>query len=196
LIDEHALQVYFTNRIAAYFDLKGRRVISWNEILHDGLVENAVIQYWVGGYRRLLETLQTEEHAVVMSTYLDTYLDHSYSLMPLSQAYRYEPVPAGLDENHPGSILGLEFPFWSEWVPNRARLDYQDYPRLTAMAETGWTSKDQKSFKDFLRRLEKFLVRLDHLGVRYAPLKDAQPSTISQLLGIFTIPIPQRAIAN
>jgi hexosaminidase len=192
LRDEHALQVYFTNRIAKYIALKGRKVIGWNEILHDGLVENAVIQYWAGGYRRLLEALRIGEHPVVMSTYLDTYLDHSYTLMPLSRAYSYEPIPPGMDENHAGNILGLEFPLWSEWVPNRARLDYQTYPRLTAMAETGWTSKNQKSFNDFLRRLGKFLIRLDHLGVQYAPLKNAQPSNILQWLGIFTIAIPQR----
>jgi hexosaminidase len=196
LKDEHALQVYFTNRIAKYIALNGRRVIGWNEILYDGLVENAIIQYWAGGYHRLLEALRNEEHPVVMSTYLDTYLDHSYSLMPLSRAYRYEPIPPGLDENQAGNILGLKFPLWSEWVPNRARLDYQAYPRLTAMAETGWTSKDQKSFNDFLRRLEKFLIRLDYLGVQFAPLKNAQPSNISQWLGIFTIHIPQRAITK
>ncbi len=196
LKDEHALQGYFTNRIAAYVSSKGRTVIGWNEILQNGLDENAVIQFWARGHRRLLEVLQKKEHAVVMSNYLDTYLDHSYQLMPLSRAYRFEPIPPGLEDAQASNILGLEFPLWSEWVPNRARLDYQAYPRLTAMAETGWTSKDQKSFNDFLRRLEKFLVRLDCLGVRYAPLKNAQPSNLFQWLGIFTIPFPQRTISK
>ena len=188
---EHALQVYFTNRIAAYLDSKGRHVMGWNEILQDGLVKGAVVQFWARGRERLLEAIRTEKRAVVMSTYLDTYLDHSYSLMPLSRAYRYEPIPAELGENDAGSILGLEFPIWSEWVPNRARLDYQVYPRLTAMAETGWTPKDKKDFKDFRRRLEKLLDRLDRLGVRYAPLKEAEPPKVRQRFGIFTIPQPQ-----
>lgn len=188
---EHALQVYFTNRIAAYLDSKGRHVMGWNEILQDGLVKGAVVQFWARGREGLLEAIRIEKRAVVMSTYLDAYLDHSYSLMPLSRAYRYEPVPAELDENDAGSILGLEFPLWSEWVPNRARLDYQVYPRLTAMAETGWTPKDKKDFKDFRRRLEKLLGRLDRLGVRYAPLKEAEPPKVRQWFGIFTIPQPQ-----
>jgi len=188
---EHALQVYFTNRIAAYLDSKGRHVIGWNEILQDGLVKGVVVQFWARGRERLLEAIRTDKRAVVMSTYLDTYLDHSYSLMPLSRAYRYEPIPAELGENDAGSVPGLEFPLWSEWVPNRARLDYQVYPRLTAMAETGWTPKDKKDFKDFRRRLEKLLGRLDHLGVRYAPLKEAEPPKVRQWFGIFTIPQPQ-----
>jgi hexosaminidase len=196
LKDEHALQVYFTNRIAAYLDSKGRHVMGWNEILQDGLVKGAVVQFWRRGRQRLLDAIRNEKRAVVMSTYLDAYLDHSYSLMPLSRAYRYEPVPAELDENETGNILGLEFPLWSEWVLNRARLDYQAYPRLTAMSETGWTPKDKKDFKDFHRRLEKFLTRLDRLGVRYAPLNDAEPPKVRQWFGIFTILQPQTRTAE
>ncbi len=196
LKNEHSLQVYFTNRIAAYLDSKGRHVMGWNEILQDGLAKGAVVQFWARGRERLLAAIRTEKRAVVMSTYLDTYLDHSHNLMPLSRAYRYEPVPAGVDVNDVNSLLGLEFPLWSEWVPNRARLDYQAYPRLTAMAETGWTLKDKKDFKDFRRRLEKFLGRLSRLGVHYAPLKDAEPPKMKQWFGIFTVPQPQTGTAE
>ncbi len=196
LKDEHALQVYFTNRIADYLDTKGRRVVGWNEILQKNLIQSAVVQFWVRDRLHLLDAIRTDKRAVVMSTYLDTYLDHSYCLMPLSRAYRYEPVPVELDDNNGGSILGLEFPLWSEWIPNRARLDYQVYPRLTAMAETGWTLKDKKDFKEFLRRLEKFLIRLERLGVHYAPLKDAEPSRLKQLFCIFTIAQPQTRTAK
>jgi hexosaminidase len=188
---ENALQVYFTNRIAAYLVSKGRQMMGWNEILQDGLVKGAVVQFWAKGRKHLLEAIRTEKRAVVLSTFLDTYLDHSYSLMPLSRAYRYEPVPAELGGNNAGSVIGLEFPLWSEWVPNRARLDYQVYPRLTAMAETGWTLKDKKDFKDFRRRLDKLLGRLDRLGVLYAPLKEAEPPKVMQWFGIFSLPLPQ-----
>ena len=196
LMDEQALQGYFTNRIAAYLDSKGRKVIGWNEILQEGLVESAVIQYWAGGRQRLFEAVCNQNRFVVMSSYLSAYLDHGYNLMPLSLAYQYEPIPDELEQEHAGSILGLEFPLWSEWVPDRPRLDYQVYPRLTAMAETGWTSKDKKNQEDFLRRLEKFLVRLHQLGVGFAPLREAQPSIIRQWFGIFSIPLPQTRTAR
>lgn len=196
LNDEHSLQVYFTNRIAAYLNSKGRIVMGWNEILQDGLAENAVVQFWARDRQRLLEAIRNGKISVVMSTYLKTYLDHSYSLMPLSLAYKFEPIPENLDESEAEAILGLEFPLWSEWVPNRARLDFQVYPRLTAMAETGWTSKNKKDLKGFLNRLGNFLARLDRLGVRYASLKDAQPPKINQLFGIFTILQPQKQITR
>jgi hexosaminidase len=192
---EHELQIYFTNRIAAYLDSKGRRAIGWNEILQNGLVDSAVIQYWAGGRQRFLNAVRKEKRSVVMSSYLSTYLDHSYNLMPLSVAYQFEPIPEELDEDEAGTVLGLEFPLWSEWVPNRARLEYQTYPRLTAMAETGWTSNNKKDFNDFLKRLVIFMDRLDRLGIGCAQLKDAQPPKFKQWFGIFTIPLPQTRTA-
>lgn len=76
---------------------------------------------------------------------------------------------------------------WTEWVPNRARLDYQTYPRLTAFAETGWSLREKKDLEDFQRQLTVFLQRLDELGVGYARGKDVEPSWFKRLLGIFTI---------
>ncbi len=164
LKDEHALQGYFTNRILAYLKSRGRRGIGWNEILQEGLIDEAAVQFWVRGRPALLESIRKGKRPIIMTTYLDTYLDHGYSLMPLSRAYAYEPVPAELEENETASILGPEFPLWTEWVPNRARLDYQAYPRLTAAAEVGWTQRERKDPADFRRRLEGFLPRLDILG--------------------------------
>lgn len=193
---ENALQVYFTNRIAAYLESKGRRVMGWNNILQEGLAENAVIQYWAGGRQRLLDAIRGKKHPVVMSSYFSAYLDHSYNLTPLSAAYQYEPIPREIEENEAGAILGLEFPLWSEWVQNQARLDYQTYPRLTAMAETGWTMRNKKDFKGFLQRLDKFLTRLDRLGIGYASMRDAQPPKFKQWFGVFTIPLPQKGTSR
>jgi hexosaminidase len=196
LQNEHALQVYFTNRIAAYLDSKGRRAMVWNEILQPGLVNSAVVQFWVRGRDQLLQALRNERRSVVMSTYLDAYLDHAYSLMPLSRAYRFEPVPKEGYQEQGLTILGPEFPLWTEWVPDRPRLDYQVYPRLTAMAETAWTSKDRKDLADFRLRLAGFMRRLDRLGVRHASLEEAEPARIKQLFGIFSIARPQTKIAG
>jgi hexosaminidase len=178
LKDAHALQVYFTNHIAAYLDTKGRCAIGWNEILQDGLVESAVVQFWARGRKRLLEAIRNDHRRTIMSPFFKTYLDYPYSLTPLSRIYRYKPVPVGLDEEAVAAILGVEAPLWTEWVPSRDRLDYQVYPRLTALAETGWTPYDRKSLPDFRRRLKKFLVRLDRLEIKHASLQEADPSLL------------------
>lgn len=196
LKDEHALQLWFTNRIAQHLESRGRRLMGWNQILKAGLASSAVIHFWLGNRKKLVNASRQEHRQVVMSSYLDTYLDHGYALMPLSRAYRYEPVPRELADTGSTSVLGLEFPLWTEWVPNRARLDYQVFPRLCAMAETGWTPRDRKDLTDFRRRLELFQKWLDQLGVNHAHLKDVEPSKWKQRFGVFTIIHPQSKMAE
>ena len=196
LKDEHALQVYFTNRIAAYLESKGRHAMGWNEILQAGLDQSALVQFWIGGRKKLLEAVRTDRRGVVMSSFFDTYLDHTYSLLPLSRAYRYEPVPGELEGKDASSILGLEAPLWTEWIPDRLRRDYQAYPRLTALAETGWTPKDRKNLPDFLLRLAGFLHRLDRLGVCYAPLNEVEPTGIRRVFGVLSIGRPKIGVAG
>jgi len=193
---EHALQAYFTNRMVAYLATHGRQAVGWNDMLHEGLAEGAVVQYWVRNRKAIVEAIQRQKRKVVVSPYLTTYLDHSYSLTPLSKAYGFEPVFHELRAEDAEHILGLEAPLWSEFVPNRARLDYQAYPRLTAFAETGWTPPAAKNLADFRRRLLVFLRRLDRLGVAYAPLRDVEPSWFRQFFGVLTILQPQTRTAK
>jgi hexosaminidase len=194
LKNEKDLQVYFTNRIAAYLTQRGRRLIGWNQILGKGLETNAIAQWWAGDKQEFLKALEAG-HEGIVSAYLETYLDHAHALTPLRRAYRYEPVSPALSADAATRLLGLEAPLWSEFVRSPARLDYQTYPRLMAYAETGWTPRELKDYADFRLRLEPFLERLKRLGVRPAPLREAEPPFYRQWFGIFTIPQPQEKIA-
>jgi len=194
LKDEHALQVYFTNRIAKYLASHGRRLVGWNEILAQGLDASAVPQYWMRNRKAFIKAIRDGRQAVI-SSYLYAYLDHSYSLTPLSKAYHFEPIFRELDARAARNVLGLEALMWTEFVSTRARLDYQTYPRLTAFAETGWTPKEKKDFKDFQQRLAVFMRRLNEFGVGYARGREVEPGWLRQLFGIFTIPQPQTRTA-
>lgn len=173
LKDEEALQVYFVNRMVDYITQRGRRVIGWSEILHEGLAENTIVQYWVGRSKKFRDALRTQGREIVNSFCASAYLDYNYKLISLRRAYRFEPLFRDLEPAEATHLLGLEAPLWTEWVRDRDRLDFQTYPRLTTFAETGWTAKDRKDFKDFSRRLGVFLKRLDQFEVRYAPLDKA-----------------------
>ena len=190
LKNEHELQTYFINRIADYLKSHGRQLLGWNEILGESLSDEAVIQYWVRNKKGLLDALRKGQK-VVNSAYLYTYLDHSYSLTPLSRAYNFDPIFNGTGDEAALNILGLEAPMWTEWVPNRARLDYQTYPRLTAFAEVGWTPAPLRDYADFRVRLATFNRRLDIHGVQYAPKGDWEPPWYQKIFGILTIAKPQ-----
>lgn len=195
LSGEHELQVYFTNRMVDYLAQHGRRAVGWNEILQPDLNESAVVQYWIRGRKDVIAAARRGRD-IINSAYLETYLDHSYSLTSLRRAYAFDPVFPQLENEAVDHILGLEPPLWTEWVPTRARLDYQTFPRLTAYAETGWTPQAAKDYAEFERRLQTLLPRLDARGVGYASLDESNPPWYKRLFGLFTILQPQTKTAR
>jgi hexosaminidase len=195
LAGEDQLQVYFTNRIAAHLQRRGRTAIGWNQILGPGLAEGPILQYWIGNRKRMAKAVHGGRQ-VIISPFLRAYLDHSYTLTPLSAAYRFEPVLPALAGGPVGCVLGVEGLLWTEFVRNRARLDYQTYPRLTALAEVGWSPAEGKDYGDFRLRLARFAERLDALGVQYARGRDAEPSWLKRLFGPLTVLAAQTKTAS
>jgi hexosaminidase len=81
--------------------------------------------------------------------------------------YAFNPVPSVLNEAEQKYILGLEGCLWSEFVDNPNLLEYMVYPRMFAIAETGWVPAQKKDFNGFLSRLEIVKKRYDAIGINY-----------------------------
>jgi hexosaminidase len=81
--------------------------------------------------------------------------------------YNFEPVPAALDADKRGHILGLQANMFTEHTRSFARLQHNLFPRLAAVAETGWSRAAQR-LPDFLARLPVQLQRYRRLGPGYA----------------------------
>ena len=175
LNSEKELQTYFINRIASYLIEQGKIPIVWNDTLDDNLVTEALGQHWLHGDEKVLEHLRRGRKFVI-SRFFYAYLDYPYTRIPLRKAYSFEPLPEELEEKYHLNVLGLEAPMWTEWVSTTKRLDWQTFPRLTAHAETGWTLQINKNYSSFKNRLERFLKRLDLLGVKYAGLNKTDPT--------------------
>ena len=95
------------------------------------------------------------------------YLNYPYKIIRLRKTYRYDPIPKQLEEKYHKYILGLEACSWAEFIPNNKRLEWQVFPRLIAVAETGWTPKKKKDFNSFKKRLDPYLKRLELSGINY-----------------------------
>ena len=161
------LQPYFTNRIAKYLASKGRRIMVWNDILNDDLISNALCQYWINNFNEVLDHVR-KGREVVISEMKTLYFDYPYKLIPLHQTYNYDPIPSNLEEKFHKNILGLEACLWTEFVPTKEILDWETFPRLIAVAETGWSLKNKKNFESFQKRLASFVPWLDLFNVNYA----------------------------
>lgn len=177
LKDEHELQSYFIQRIDKFVSSKGRRIIGWDEILEGGLSPNATVMSWRGISGGIAAARQN--HDVVMSPTTYCYLDYYQAdpktqpvtiggLLPLEKVYSFNPsVSDSLTAEQSKHILGVQANVWSEYLPTTHSVEYMAYPRLIALAETGWTPQASRNIDDFKQRLEIHKKRLDYLNVNY-----------------------------
>lgn len=193
--NEDQLLGYFFHRLSHYILSQDRQALVWNQVSHPELSSDVIIQFWAGQKKDVLSALRRGNY-VINSTFLETYLDHSYTLTPLKRAYQFDPILPGVQGEMANYIIGLEAPLWTEWISNKARLDFQTYPRLTAIAETGWTQHHLKNYSDFKERLITFLHRLEYLDVRFAPEKVWDPPFYKRIFGLLTIAQAQSQISN
>ncbi len=175
------LHSYFTNRIADFLISRGRRMMGWNEILNENTEISTIGQYWLLTSKKKVMNHMKRGGDIVVSNFFRYYLDYNYLVTSLKKCYTFEPIPKKLEQHLHRQILGVEAPIWTEWVPNVNRLDWQVFPRLAAIAETGWTQKENKKYKSFWKRLIVFLRRLDVLGVNYATPVEINPSILKRL---------------
>lgn len=175
LKDEYELQSYFVTRMEKYINSKGRQIIGWDEILQGGLAPNAKVMSWLGEEGGIKAAQQ--HHEVVMSPHYKYYLDYWQAdpdSEPLAMSgpttlrtmYEYEPVPEVLTPEEQKYIIGVEGCVWTEYMPTPERVEYMAWPRMCAIAETGWTRK-AKDWDGFTRRLERHFDRLDGMEVDY-----------------------------
>ncbi len=175
LKDEYELQSWFISRMERYINSKGRDIIGWDEILEGGLAPNAAVMSWLGEEGGIKAARQ--HHYVVMAPYPKYYLDYWQAdpeTEPLAMGgptllrtmYEYNPVPEVLTPEEARYIMGVEGCVWTEYMPTPERVEYMAWPRMCAIAESGWSSAP-KDWEGFTRRLESHLGRLDRLNVGY-----------------------------
>lgn len=166
LADEDELQSWFVTQMSEYLDERGRRLVGWDEILEGGLAPGAIVQSWRGMQGGI--DAAALGHDVIMSPTSHCYLDYSYTTIPLELSYSFEPIPEELYPDKAHHVLGIEGNMWTEFVPDRDRLDHQVYPRLTALAEVGWSPREARDWEHFKGRMETHIQRYETLGIQYA----------------------------
>ena len=184
LKNEHELQSYFIQRIEKYLNKKGRTIIGWDEILEGGLAPNASVMSWRGNKGGIHAA--NMGHNVVMSPNSHCYFDHYQGsrqtepeaiggFLPLEKVYTFDPTPDNLPKDKHKYILGGQANVWTEYIPTAEHCEYMLLPRLTALSETLWSTKESRNWDNFEGRLKQFLKRLDYMGVNYRKLTKSAP---------------------
>lgn len=176
LKDGHELQSWFIRRTENFLATRGRRLVGWDEIQEGGLAPGATMMAW----RDVQWAIEAARlgHDVVMAPTSHTYFDYTEgsgeeegipigAQNTLSKVYHFEPIPAELESQHHHHVLGAQGQLWRERMPGLPVVERRGFPRLSALCEVLWSTREQRDYADFRRRLPWLLARLDRLGVNY-----------------------------
>ncbi len=170
------LQSYFIHRIERFIDSKGRRMIGWDEILEGGLAPNATIMSWRGTHGGM-EAVRAG-HDAIMTPGEFCYIDHAQDApftqplsiggyLPLRKVYSYDPTSECTDASQRARILGVQANLWTEYVPTDSHCERMIWPRLTAIAEIGWSQPERMDYDSFRQRTLRAMQGLQRAG--YTP---------------------------
>lgn len=171
------LQSYFVKRMEKFINSKGKRLVGWDEILEGGLAPDATVMSWRGVQGGIEAAKQG--HDVVMTPGTHCYFDHYQGpqneepiaiggYTPLSKVYEFDPIVESMNEEAASHVLGGQANLWSEYIPTEEQSQYMIYPRIAALAETVWSSKELRNWDDFSSRIITMFNRYDYLGINYA----------------------------
>jgi len=176
LKDEHELQSYFVQRIEKYLNSKGKTLIGWDEILEGGLAPNAQVMSWRGEAGGIAAA--KENHYVIMTPGSHVYFDHKQTanedsvtiggFTTVQKVYSYEPVPKELPETQTKFVRGAQANVWTEYMNNTSKVEYMIFPRMAALSEVLWSSKENRSWDDFEKRLLVQFKRYTMWGANYS----------------------------
>jgi hexosaminidase len=171
------LQSYFIRRIEEFLETKDKRLVGWDEILEGGIAPKATVMSWRGTEGGVAAARQG--HDVVMSPTSNCYFDYYQGspeleptaiggYLPLSRVYAFEPTPPELTPEEAVHILGAQANLWTEFVPTTRHAEYMVFPRIAAMAEVGWTAKDNRGWAGFKARLSRQFERYEAAGINWS----------------------------
>ena len=154
------LQGEFIRRISDYINSKGAITGGWEEAAHGDVIDKA--KCYLVGWRNVEvnAALAAAGYDIVVSPGQRYYLDMANSLSwsepgagwagwsGPQETYEFEPRE-GMGEAQLKHLLGVQTCIWSEPMTDRAIFDRLVFPRISAVAETGWTAPENKSWARF-----------------------------------------------
>lgn len=200
LKNEYELQSWFVRRAEKFLNSKGRKLIGWDEIMEGGLSPNATVMFWL--HMGNVKKAAAAGHDVIMTPNSTFYFDHYQGdkntepkaiggFTTMKDVYDYSLIPANLTEEEAKHIIGGQANCWTEYMPNFAQVEYMVLPRMSALSETLWTSKERKNYESFKLRMRAQYQRYSYLGANYRVETPKGPELINGFLDKATVSFEQ-----
>ena len=182
ITDYEQLQALMMNRVEAYLEKKGKKVICWNDALKGSNLKNTFIaQRWMDRKQHTLHWAN-DGRKVIMGDFYHTYFDYPYAMTPLKKVFHYSPYLGAMDLRGKESVIGIECCVWTEHISTNAALEYMLFPRACAVAQTAW-GYDRADYAYFTQAVEAFKPIFKQNRINAASPKEWNPLPLARAKG-------------
>ena len=175
--EESELYKYFVDKVRKHIEKRGKTVIGWDEIINSNLSPTMTVMSWHGA--DIISESVKRGYDVVACPNLYLYFDKKQlahdrytsirGIVTLRRAYSLNPLK-NIPEELTHKVIGVQGDFWSEYIENEEQLLWKMSPRLSALAEIGWTVKENRDWMRFYENVKEHMKRLDRMGIPHAPV--------------------------
>ena len=153
---EDLLQTWFMGELEKDIRARGRKMIAWDEILDGAPSKTVTVIGWTSKYASIRSAQQG--HPTVVAPITNFYFSNPRinkieGIPSVQRVYDLDPCFDVLTPEEQKNIIGAEGCIWTEWVKDSTKLEWQLFPRLAALCEVQWTSKDKRNLDNFLSRM-------------------------------------------
>ena len=177
-VTKHKDYVYFVERVEKIVNKYDKKMIGWDEIGQANLDSSSISQFW--RHEDFINEAVKKNMKVILSPAKKAYLDMQYdplskhglhwaAYIPVDTAYVWTPETySGIPREN---ILGVEAPLWSETISTISELEYLAFPRAIGYSELSWSTKENRNWDSYKKRLAKQAPFLERMNVNYYPSK-------------------------
>ena len=153
---EDLLQTWFMGELEKDIRARGRKMIAWDEILDGAPSKTVTVIGWTSKDASIRSAQQG--HPTVVAPITNFYFSNPRinkieGIPSVQRVYDLDPCFDVLTPEEQKNIIGAEGCIWTEWVKDSTKLEWQLFPRLAALCEVQWTSKDKRNLDSFLSRM-------------------------------------------
>lgn len=178
LTDLKSVEHYFIRRMYDSVVSLNKKFVGWDEIANTKVgVEESVVMWWRHKHQDVLMNLIQHDYNIILCPRIPMYLDfdqdesHKFGrrwqgeYCDLEKVYKF---PDELNINiENAKIQGIQGNLWTNRISSEQSFDFMTWPRLTAIAEAGWTKQEQKDYTYFLQKLKGMMQVYDAYGLYY-----------------------------
>ena len=184
---------WFLRKMAGIIAEKGRKLIAWDDVMDGGAeVRDAAIMWWRQERPDHLTTALDNGQKAILTPRKPLYLDFvqypghtqgrcrwgsDYMCCTLEDIYSFPEDNVSEIDFSPerlANVLGIQGNLWTETVKTADRADHMSWPRLCAIAESGWTKPENKDYASFETRMEAAFKHLESAGVHFFDFRDPE----------------------